>query len=380
MPIKKDSLISEIKTLRSTIPSPPKVKEPEEKEEVFTLSSLSKKKKDKKKKKKNKEFSDLEFMSAGEIGNVSTNEDGSNDDDYDATSAANLIDIDEIFREDSEDGIDDGIIDEQKKSYDKLKKEENPYKKEFAEELTLLYNLLDEVNKFGKRLDKKYEGLEASKTRGVSKYVNDLIMSILSSKQNKLSIIKEISSIKKTIADLKIKADGKTNAANAQGGATSEMIATTYLKNVLKYGRNNFVKEFGSRNNDDDDDEVDSLVEQIEKSKDDGMSDIEMDRYSRLIEERLSSVENPFRSEEGSKYIEYENRGVRVVVKKWIDTGDWEFVALDKNNQQVFDYPLPRKKDIGRVKFSDDGRYATDERGRSYKVIEVVSPDEDDDD
>ena len=59
--------------------------------------------------------------------------------------------------------------------------------------------------------------MRGQKVRGVNKYANDLAELVLTSKQNKLNILKEISSVKKSIADLKIKADamktekGKTN-------------------------------------------------------------------------------------------------------------------------------------------------------------------------
>ena len=39
-----------------------------------------------------------------------------------------------------------------KRSYDKYKEDENEFKKEFAEELTMLYDLLDDANKFNKKL------------------------------------------------------------------------------------------------------------------------------------------------------------------------------------------------------------------------------------
>src|SRR5699024_1202461 len=96
-----------------------------------------------------------------------------------------------------------------KRSYDKYKEDENEFKKEFAEELTMLYDLLDEANKFSKKLGKKYDSIDGSKAKGTSKYLNDLIASVLASTTNKLQIIKEINSLKKTIQELKIKADGK---------------------------------------------------------------------------------------------------------------------------------------------------------------------------
>ena len=211
----------------------------------------------------------------------------------------------------------DPIIDEQKKGYEKRKKDENPFKKEFAEELTLLYSLLDEVNKFNKELETKYKAVEGSKTRGVSKWTTELINSMLSAKTSKLQILKEISNIKKTIADLKIKQDGKK--ANIEGEKSVDLLASQYFQNVLKYGRSKFVQEMGTVH--DDDDEIDDLVEQSERNKM-SFSHDELERIQNYIEERLETEGNPFRSEAGSKYIQYENRGVKICISSVLPSVD----------------------------------------------------------
>jgi uncharacterized protein YaaR (DUF327 family) len=320
-------------------------------------------------------------MSDGELNNVSEPIE-LQDNDEEPENSDNLIDIDEIFREDDDDdeNIDDKIIDEQGRGYEKLKKEENPFKKEFAEELTLLYNLLKETSDFSKELEKKYKSLDSTKVRGISKYTVDLAEAVLNSKNNKLSIMKEIANIKKTISDLKIKSEKDDSKAN-NGTNSPDYIASAYLKNVLKYGRNKFIQNMGASGSNDDDDEEDDLVSKIEKTRSEIVntySEDEYDRFNKIIEDRLENVENPNRSDAGSKYIEYENRGVKIWIKKCVDTGEWEFVALDKNQQQIFDYPIPTRRDTGKMRFSEDGRYATDERGRTYKVIEFYSPVDDD--
>lgn len=369
LPSEKGSLIDEIKALPK-ITKPPKKKkeEPEVDENPLILSSFSNKKKDKKKKKRKNE--DIEFMAGGDVATVDEIEENDRFDDI-ILSDGNLIDIDEIlYRDDEEDDISNPIIDEQKKGYGKRKKDNNPYKKEFAEELTLLYDLLDEMNKFSKELDRKYKEMSSAKVRGVSKYTSDLIENIIASKTSKLQVLKEIANIKKTISDLYIKENAKKQ--NVEGENSMEVFATKYLQNVLNYGRGKFVSELSNRNVEEDD-EIDDLVSDIENRKASYTSH-EEDEYQRLIEERLSDTDNPFRSEAGTKYIQYENRGVKIYIKRCIDNGEWEFIALDRDNQQVYDYPLPKKRDVGKVKFKDD--YATDERGRMYKVIEYYLPEE----
>jgi hypothetical protein len=378
MPVERSSILDEIKALPK-ITAPPKRVKPEPVEsEPLILSSVGKKKDKKKKDKKKKSGLDAEFISSGRVGNVDEVVD-SNEDAYDQIiTGDNLIDIDDLLYgdDDDDDSVSDNIIDTERRGYESRKKDTNPFKKEFAEELTLLYDLLEEFNKFSKELDKKYKAIEGSKVRGTSKYTNELITNILSAKTSKLHVLKEIASLKKTIADLKIKIDAKTKEGSAE--KNTDLMATQYFQKVLNYGRGNFIKEFGGNGNQPEvDDEIDDVISQIEQNKG-SYNDDEMDNYQNLINQRLANTDNPFRTSDGTKLIHYETLGVKIFVKKCIDTGEWEFVALDRDNQQIYDYPVPTRSSAGKVKFSDG--YASDSKGRSYKVIEYYSPDADDDD
>ena len=134
------------------------------------------------------------------------------DDESEITDQLNLIDMDKIYYgDDGDDDFSGNIVRRGRGNYNNLKESENEFKKEFSDELALLYDALNDLNKFDRDLTKKYDSMENSKTRGVSKYTNDLIVSMLSCKSNKLQVIKEITAIKKTIADLsyKTKKNGK---------------------------------------------------------------------------------------------------------------------------------------------------------------------------
>lgn len=361
LPDNETSIVDQIDALMAIPKAPPKRSKYVEQTEDISLASLKPSKKKEKKKKKKSLLSNtfLVESSKEEINKV-----------VDSDEMEMLLDVDEILKErdKEEKGIDDDIIGREKSSYKKLKKNQNDFKKEFAEELTLLYTLLDESTKFSKNLEKEYNDIRNSKTRGVSKYSNDLGELVLSSKQSRLATLKEIVNIKKTIADLKMKADAKKGGD--EGEKSPERLASAYFKQLLQHGR------VGGRSSFDDDEEEEFLNRDVLLSGEyyDENDEIPMSVADKL-EDRLKN-EPGFRSEEGSKYIEYENRGVKIYVKKCIDTGEWEFVALDKNDQQIDDYPLPTKKSAGRMKFSDDGTYCTDALSRMYKVIEYYLPDE----
>lgn len=341
---------------------------------IVILSDIPKKQKKKKNKNKNKKESSLSgmvFAADLESDDESENNDelqNETDSDIDHDT---LLDVRNILKERGEIDIEDDLTTKGKTGYSSLKKNKNNYKKEFAEELTLLYSLLDETSKFGKSLEKDLNSLKGSKVRGVSKYTNDLAQLILTAKQSKLNILKEITSTKKNIADLTMKSEAKTKDNDNKNNP--EYLASAYFKNILMHGRSNFIDAITNNPNDDFNDDYESMIDYIEKQNNEESDE---DRYNKILSDRLEANGNPYRSEAGSKYIEYENLGVKIYVKKCIDTGEWEFVAIDKTNQQIFDYPVPTKREAGRMRFSDDGAYATDSKGRIYNVIEYFLPDE----
>ena len=353
---KSTSLISDLKAL--TPYSPDSIQEDDFQEEISfnkIVKGNKKKKKDKKKGKKKKKNDDVELLS---------DIDDSNEEKQ--VDEFRFIDLEELLDEEREEDIEGDIVGVQKKNYDKLKKEENPYKKEFAEELTLLYNLLDELNKYNKKLEKKYDVMDNQKTRGMSKYTMDMAASILQGKTSKLQVIKEIASIKKTIADLKLKHDNK-NKENSSA-LSHDALAVSYLQNIIKHGRSSFVTTLTKN-----DESEDVQIEGWDLDMSPGEAS-QYENYQNIIEDRLSNETNRYRdSEDGDTYIRYENAGVKLYIKRYIDSGEWEMVALDKNKQQIFDYPIPDRDSLGKMTFTDDGTFAADKYGRTYKVIEIIN-------
>lgn len=278
-------------------------------------------------------------------------------DDFDFYQIANDWEQNEY-----EDDVTGDIARRGKRSYNKLKDSDNQIKKEFAEEITMLNDLLDEVNKFGKKLDKKYEAMSGSKTKGVSKYTNDLIQSILTTKSTKLQIVKELSSLKKSILDLQIK-EGKRIGADGESDS-AEYNANSYFKEIMRVGRNNFMEALNDNTPSiQTESGVPQEVEYANKlsERDEMLND--------HIAKRLEQETN--RSDEANKYIMYENMNVELKIKYNTINDDWRVVAVSENGGELLDYPIPDKKDLGKVKFSADHKYATDKFGRSYKVIEI---------
>lgn len=360
----KTDLISEIKSLKK----PEKTEKSEN--EPLLLSNIKTKKKDKKEKKKSLAL-DLEIMNGGEIESLDSFINKKEEDNKESFKVKEFVSIDDLLndRNDDDDKSQaEELLDEQCSGYSKLKKEANQYKKEFAEEITLLYNLLKDTNKFSKELEDMYSYITNNRLRerGMSKYTIDLANTILSATSNKIQILKEINNVKKTIQDLKLKSEKNKDEKTT----STEALASHYFKNLVNYGRSKFIKEYEGSSSDGDYD----ISEFVNLN---AISDNESDKYMDLIEDRLDNLDIKLRSDEADKYIEYENMGVQIKIKKCIDTNEWNFIAVDRHNQQIPDYPTPTKKSAGTVKFSPDGNYATDEQGRTYSVIEYYSPDED---
>lgn len=386
---KQKKLIDNISELRST---------PKEEPPAFTLSNLASldsdvkkdkkkgKKKDKKKKKKSENNLSSMLDDSYEYNTM---------DEVEEFSA--LLDVDneaiKLLLSDGEDSIADVIIGEGR-DYNKYKKSGDKLVEQFGPELTYLYDLLDEVNLFGKELDKQFNFVSGSKARGMSKTSNDLTQNIISNKKTKLDVVKEIASIKKTIEDLKIKHENATaKRAGAEGGDLSnEASAAMFMSNIMKVGRNNFVEALENTDDEQYTYDMDKALNALSSERDsdweedeqkpskskfyDGFYDEdELDEIDDLIDSRLDKEDFASRTASGDKYIMYENQQPSIMIKKCVDTGDWNFIAVNKDKQEIAGYPLPEQETLGKMKFSADGNIATDKYGRTYRVIEYYSDD-----
>lgn len=364
----------------------------EHKESSFNLSNLAsldmdinkedKKKKSKKKKKKKSSLSSLSAMREDSV---------MGDDDIDLSGLSD-IDAEKLtfLISEGEDNIADIIIGEGR-DYDKYKKSNDKLEERFGSELTFLYDLLGELNDFGKKLDEQFKFVSGSKARGMSKTSNDLTANIISNKKAKLDIVKEIATIKKVIEELKYKNNAALAKASGGGvgssGNDNDATAASFMSNIMKMGRNNFLNALDEQDENYSSYNIDKALNRLTSDNDndwndDNKSDNNFDKYydddeieeiDDLIDKRLQEEDYAYRTEAGDKYILYENQQPKIIVKKCIDTGEWHFIAVNKDNQEIVGYPLPDEETIGKMKFSADGNIATDKYGRTYRVIEYYS-------
>ena len=149
------------------------------------------------------------------------------------------------------------------------------------------------------------------------------------------------------------------------GDESLESQANSFFSNIMSVGRNNFISALNGEETYFADTEYSSDTD-IEYAN--TLPDVQNEIHDR-ISERLMNEDNS-RSTEAEKYIIYENLQPEYKILRSAMDNSWEVIAVDKDGHRIHDYPVPSKKDLGRMKFSADGNFATDAYGRSYKVIE----------
>lgn len=367
--------LSELVSANSTKPY-----EPEHyNEPTVTITEITKTQK-KKKKKKKKKNSLGEYMPLGSDPITVKTKDGNVEELY-LTDSAYFKDYADDDDDDDDDRFVNKIVDPNRSAYKKLKKDKNKYKRELAEEITLMYDTLKEVSKFSKKVSKRYDELEGNKTRGLSKYTVDLAQTVLSSKQAMSSMIKEIANIKKYAMDLEMKYDAqmaKLEKETQKDQLNYDTYGSGYLQSLLGQGRKNVSDAVKGDGDDFYIDDIDSDFEDdIVDGKDiDDIHQEEIDRdadYDSLLDQRLRDAKETnsfYRSSEGDKYIRYEKRNPVIKIRYNTNSDDYDFFAIDDDGEIIEDYPVPESDRVHNpISFSQDLKYATDKFGRQYTVV-----------
>ena len=290
-----------------------------------------------KKRKKNKLFK--------EIDGILGDDDGYSGDD-DMEFVANLK-----LKNKDKNKADGDLFDTDGKSSKKFKNVEAKFKPELAN----LQRILKDNEDTSRTIREVLRPLLTSKARGSSKLLADLLIALNSANTNRLAVVKELSSVKKAIYELKIKLEKDNNGDDL--GMPADQFGSKIFDELFKRGRANVINEVNSYNTD--------------------MSDFVTDNgegssFNDILDNRLATETNEYRSEDGNKMIEYETLKPQLCVEKSFSTGDLQVVAIDKNGVKIDDYPVPSVEDLGKVTFHNDSNTCTDYSGRVYKVIEVA--------
>lgn len=221
------------------------------------------------------------------------------------------------------------------------------YKKEFEPEVALLKNLLVDQTKFTDSLQREYDSITSHKSssRGISKQMAELIENINSARGLSLQLIKEHVNVKKLVSDLSLKQKKELGGSLAEDGNIADF-ANNYMKQLLN-NRSDIMGGLG----------------------DETISDYTDEEMFSSISSSLSGDESMDRPEEIDKYLQYENRNVKIYVQVYgEDYENYEFVAKDEDGIVIDDYPMPNRTNMS---FNTSTMIATDAYGQKYIIIKA---------
>lgn len=238
----------------------------------------------------------------------------------------------------------DDLFYKKKKKKKKKDKKEGPtdYVKEFETETALYHNLLKEQSNFVDSLQRQYDHLTSSKStaRGINKMTTDLIENINSARTLSMHLIEKSVNLKKTIKDMTFK-ERKEMGFMDEGASNLGDYASTYLKQLISERANVMALDQNTSISDYSDD----------------------DMYASLTDS-LSDIERP---EEVEKYLEYENRNVKIYVEITDnDVENYEFLAIDSDGNEIPDYPKPLHTSLS---INRSTNIAVDTFGKKYNII-----------
>ena len=216
--------------------------------------------------------------------------------------------------------------------------EENKYVGLFKDETELINKEISEIDSLYEEVKTHYDALKNSFAKGSLSFIEKQTSNLVSLKTAKSSLIKDRITIKKLCADFELK-DIKANGDSNDTSGLAQQIA----KEILNAKEDSVVENFVQHANEIDEDPLERRIRELEESGSIKYSD---------NEERLK----------------FENRQIKLIIVKKGDK--WKFVALDGNNKQVKDYPVPKNTDKDIVfKTNTNGTIeAVDENGVYYKV------------
>lgn len=245
------------------------------------------------------------------------------------------------------------------------------YEQRFDGSLALLRDLLRDVNHQTEDGQAFLEMLKQTpRQRGFLTAITNQTSNIASLINTKLSVIKEITSVNKSISDLELKRMAKTgkgpNGEAVEGENNDDYILDQAFNKLMSM-------------------ETPTIKMKKKKKKNKGeastfnlpegeraIEELDDDDYDDLLDERINEMitSGDLALTENELAFKYENDpSIRIVIRKNASTQRWEFEALDGNNEIVDDYPLPSKKACGRMQFDVDKSIARDRIGNTYEVF-----------
>lgn len=248
------------------------------------------------------------------------------------------------------------------------------YGKRFSPVVSMLHDTIVEFDSIAAEIE---DELKNSRSQSKSMYRSSQIGNLISAKNSKLSAVKELAAVAKTVSDLEYKKEKDKKAA--EGSDTSKalsMLGAKYLRGSDMFDDKKSKKkdkdkksDKKSKSYDDDDDDDEDIT--IKKQRED-------DQRALAVEfaKTLSFKKGDIKLTPHERFAHMEGKYTIVVVCEPDDPDNtYKFIAVDKNGREIKDfkddYPglLPRKKNC-RMRFDLNRNKVTDlNSSRTYKLI-----------
>lgn len=300
----------------------------------------------------------------------------------------------------------DEVVDSDLNQYGQFKKKverdsDEFYEARFNSSLILLREILKQVNEQITSADISLEDLKNSRARGSQTAMTAQTSNMASFLNLKLNVVKEITGINKTVSDFELKR--LKELGGADNGANEDYMMNEILKKVMnddsigtndtkpkkkkKKDKKEEKKEKKSKKDLEDAEYVNSIISgEVEYEEDDddddnfGLEDydddddyeIDDEEIDSLLDDRIEELVDDGEIEFSETELAFKYEGnVRIVVVKNPDNDRWRFAALDDDDEEIVDYPLPTKKAVGRVTFDREKGIAKDSLGKVYEIFFV---------
>ena len=235
-------------------------------------------------------------------------------------------------------------------------KESSEINKTFADSERRLKALYEELDRDKNSLQKDIERMRVPGRGGKS--LADMISVKNSMQSTQLSIVKEINTLRKNIYDMRTKEAMRKEAENAGG---NDINANT-LQSIFSSSRSGLVNSMGGYRG----------VSGASNDESDYGSFVSSEMDDEEIQKRyFSDSVNSSNDNSGSKFLEYEDRGVEYVLLVDDDNKVQGVIAEDRDGIMIPDYPLPNNIDDLSFEIDNISKMASDNLHRNYHVRKV---------
>lgn len=251
------------------------------------------------------------------------------------------------------------------------------YGKRFSAVVSMLYDTVNDFDSIAIDLENE---LKDPQMRGKTMYRSSQTGNLISAKSNKLSAIKEIVSVAKTVSDLEYKKDkDKQGAEGSDSVKAVASIGAKFLRGGLDTYDDKKKKKSKKMNklsgmDDDDDDYEDGSIKKATVSQ---KSSSDQKELASEFANSLLKHKDDIKFTPHEKFIDIEGSYSFVVAADSIDPeNSWHFIAVDtKSGKEIPDFKekykdlYPKKKacrmsfDLGKLKCTDRNS------GKRYKLV-----------